>query len=334
MMCTQQYSFGTHTRLFGWWTNNPLRLLRHGFFFTMVFAVACFAMLNSIGICPVCQRDMPVIDRNTGDFVKLPDANCGRNPPFLVILVTSQLSQTTARLAIRETWGQERIIAGKRIVTYFLLGNNSRPYDQFVATTESSLYKDIIQKDFLDTYYNLTLKTLMGLEWVHKFCSQSSFVMKTDSDVFVNTYYLTELLLKRNKKTRFFTGFLKMHEHPIRYPGSKWHVNKQEYPGSKYPPFCSGTGYVFSTDLASQVYIISKKVPYIKLEDVFVGLCLDELKIKPEMLHSEPTFFAARVEFSPCRYRKLVTSHFITANEMMVYWNEMEKSIIKECPGG
>ncbi|XP_015281065.1 PREDICTED: beta-1,3-galactosyltransferase 5-like [Gekko japonicus] len=298
----------------------------------MAFAVACFTMLSTIGIFPVYQKDVPVVDRNTGDFVTLPDKNCGRNPPFLVILVTSQLNQTTDRMAIRETWGKERIIAGKHIVTYFLLGNDSHPYHQFAVTTESLLYKDIIQKDFLDTYYNLTLKTLMGLEWIHKFCPQSSFVMKTDSDMFVNTYYLTELLLKRNKTTRFFTGALKMHEHPIRRLGSKWHVNKWEYPGRKYPPFCSGTGYVFSTDLASQVYVISKKVPYIKLEDVFVGLCLAELKIKPEMLHSEPTFFADRVEFSPCRYRKLVTSHFITASEMMVYWNVLEKSMIEECP--
>ncbi|XP_077200364.1 beta-1,3-galactosyltransferase 5-like [Paroedura picta] len=337
MMYTQQYSVAMHKRFFGWRTNGPTRSLvifrRHWVFFMMALAVACFTILNSIGICPTCQTDVPVVNRSTGDFVALPDKTCGRDPPFLVILVTSQLNQITVRMAIRQTWGKERIIAGKRIVTYFLLGNSSHPYDQFAVTTESILYRDIIQKDFLDTYYNLTLKTLMGLEWIHKFCPQSSYVMKTDSDIFVNTYYLTELLLKRKNTTRFFTGVLKMHEHPIRYPRSKWHVNKLEYPGSKYPPFCSGTGYVFSTDLVSQVYNISKKIPYIKLEDVFVGLCLAELNIQPEMLHSEPTFFADRIEFSPCRYRKLVTSHFITANEMMVYWNRLEKSMIEECPG-
>ncbi|XP_060091114.1 beta-1,3-galactosyltransferase 5-like [Heteronotia binoei] len=337
-MCVQQYSVGTHTQLFGWQTNNPMRSLmifrRHGFFFVMVLAVACFIMFNSIGICPACTRDMSaIVDRNIGDFVALPDKDCSKNPPFLVILVTSQLSQTTARMAIRETWGKERIIAGKRIVTYFLLGNNSHVYDQFAVTTESSLYKDIIRKDFLDTYYNLTLKTLMGLEWIHKFCSLSSFVMKTDSDMFVNTYYLTELLLKRNKTNRFFTGVLRIHDHPVRYPGSKWYVNKREYPGRKYPPFCSGTGYVLSTDLASEVYLISNKVPYFKLEDVFVGLCLAELKIKPKMLHSEPTFFTKQVKFSPCRYRKLVTSHYVTASKMLEYWNGLEKSMIHKCPG-
>nr|XP_056714207.1 beta-1,3-galactosyltransferase 5-like [Euleptes europaea] len=306
------------------------------FLFTMAFAILClsiFTMLNCTEVWSFFQKDASIFKRKDSDFFKLPDIDCSRNPPFLVILVTSRLGQIKSRMAIRETWGKERVIADKRIVTFFLLGNSLQSYNQLIVTAENLLFRDIIQKDFLDTYYNLTLKTLMGLEWVHKFCPQSSFVMKTDSDMFVNTYYLTELLLKRNKTTRFFTGVLKMHDGPIRDPGSKWYVSKEEYPENKYPPFCSGTGYVFSADVASHVYIVAKKVRFLKLEDVFVGLCLAELKIKPEMLHSEPTFFADRVEFSPCRYRKLITSHFVTATEMMVYWNGLERSMVEECPG-
>ncbi|KAJ7320583.1 hypothetical protein JRQ81_020094 [Phrynocephalus forsythii] len=236
-----------------------------------------------------------------------------------------------ARMAIRESWGKERIIAGKRIVTYFLLGKKLRPYDQIAVTAENTLYKDIIQKDFLDTYYNLTLKTLMGFEWIHKFCPQSTFVMKTDSDMFVNTYYLTELLLKRNRTTSFFTGLLRMNDHPIRDPSSKWYVTKEEYPGITYPPFASGTGYVLSTDVACQVYAVSKAVPFFKLEDVFVGLCLSELKIQPDKLHSEPTFFASHVPYSPCRYRKIITSHYVAPSNIMLYWDMLEKSTAEEC---
>ncbi|XP_053164897.1 beta-1,3-galactosyltransferase 5-like [Hemicordylus capensis] len=276
---------------------------------------------------------MSVSKRRNGDFLKLPDTDCSRNPPYLVILVTSQLGQIKSRSVIRETWGKEREVAGKRIVTYFLLGNNSRPDDQIVVSMEGLRYKDIIQKDFMDTYYNLTLKTLMGLEWIHKFCSQTKFVMKTDSDMFINTYYLVELLLKRNRTTRLFTGALKMHGYPIRDPGSKWFVSKEEYPGNYYPPFCSGTGYVFSTDVANEVYTVSKKVPFFKLEDVFIGLCLAELKIKPEELHSEPTFFSDWVEFSICRYKKIITSHYITPKEMLIYWNILERSMYEECLG-
>ncbi|NWU70488.1 B3GT5 galactosyltransferase, partial [Pterocles burchelli] len=93
---------------------------------------------------------------------------------------------------------------------------------------------------------------------------------------------------------------------PIRKIKSKWYVSREEYPGNTYPPFCSGTGYVLSTDVASQIYSVSESVPFIKLEDVFIGLCLDKLKIHPEELHSEQTFFPERIKFSVSRLKKIV----------------------------
>ncbi|XP_016847452.2 beta-1,3-galactosyltransferase 5-like [Anolis carolinensis] len=276
---------------------------------------------------------MSIFKRNSEDFLKLPDIDCSRNAPFLVILVTSRLGQMEARMAIRNTWGKERVIAGKRIVTYFLLGNNSRPYDQIGIITENILYKDIIQKDFMDTYSNLTLKTLMGLEWIHKFCPQSAFVMKTDCDMFVNTYYLTELLLKRNSTTKLFTGLIIRHSHPVRDKNSKWYVSKEEYPGNSYPPYSTGGGCVLSTDVAKEVYVVSKNITLLKVEDVFVGLCLAEIKILPEELDSRPIFFGSNVPFSPCRYRKIITSHHHSPAQIMLYWDGMERTMDEGCPG-
>ncbi|XP_076210332.1 beta-1,3-galactosyltransferase 5 [Aptenodytes patagonicus] len=261
--------------------------------------------------------------RFSGNFLQLPDIDCHKNPPFLVLLVTSSYHDIDARMAIRQTWGKERTVAGKRLVTYFLLGNTVNLSQQAGITAESQKYKDIIQKDFIDTYYNLTLKTMMGIEWIHKFCYQSSFVMKTDTDVFVNVFYLTELLLRKKRTTRVFTGFLKLNEYPIRRRGSKWYVSEEEYPGKTYPPFCSGTGYVFSTDVASQIYNVSDNVLFIKLEDVFIGLCLAKLNIQLVELHSEQTFFPERIRFSVSRFKKIVMCHKIKPSEQLSYWNQL-----------
>nr|XP_006111855.1 beta-1,3-galactosyltransferase 5-like [Pelodiscus sinensis] len=255
-----------------------------------------------------------------------------RTPPFLVLLVTSGPGQLKARMTIRQTWGKHRLVAGNRIVTYFLLGITTKESDLIEIIFESQKYRDIIQKDFMDSYYNLTLKTMMGIEWVHIFCSQSRFVMKTDTDMFVNIFYLSELLLRKNRSTRFFTGFLKMNERPIRNRCSKWYVSEAEYPASTYPPFCSGTGYVLSTDVVSQIYNISESVSFIKLEDVFIGLCLTKLKINPEELHSEQTFFADRVRFSICHFKKIVTSHYVKPQQLLIFWDALEKSKDDECP--
>lgn len=303
----------------------------------LVFAGLCFLIMwTSVGVCIFCETKTEDIflKQGNGQFLLVPHSDCSQIPPFLVILVTSSPTDLKLRVIIRETWGKKKVIENKLIVTYFLLGTTLNPEEQVAVINESLKYRDIIQKNFLDTYYNLTLKTVMGIEWIHKFCSQSSFVMKTDSDVFVNTYYLTELLLKKNKNTRFFTGFLKQNERPIRQISSKWYMSENEYPRNAYPPFCSGTGYVFSTDVASLVYRISDNIPFVKLEDVFIGLCLAELDIKLENLHSKQTFFPERLKFSPCRFKKIVTSHFVKPHELMIYWNALERSMNEKCPDG
>ncbi|NXI69938.1 B3GT5 galactosyltransferase, partial [Anseranas semipalmata] len=261
--------------------------------------------------------------RIKGNFLQLPDIDCHKNPPFLVLLVASSYQHINARMAIRQTWGKERTVASKRLVTYFLLGTTVNLRQQADIAAESQKYKDIIQKDFIDTYYNLTLKTMMGVEWIHKFCNQSSFVMKTDTDVFVNVFYLTELLLRKKRTTGFFTGFLKLHEYPIREKDSKWYVSVEEYPEKTYPPFCSGTGYVLSTDVASQIYNVSESTLFIKLEDVFIGLCLAKLKIQLEELHSEQTFFPEKITFSVSRFKKIVMCHEVRPSEQLSYWSHL-----------
>ncbi|KAM8817972.1 beta-1,3-galactosyltransferase 5 isoform 1-T2 [Rhynchonycteris naso] len=267
-----------------------------------------------------------------GKFLQLPDVDCQQNPPFLVLLVTSSHTQLFARMVIRNTWGKEQVMRGKRVKTFFLLGTTPSEDIARTVAQESQRHRDIIQKDFVDVYFNLTLKTMMGMEWVHHFCPQAAFVMKTDSDMFVNIYYLVELLLQKNRTTRFFTGFLKMNESPIREKQSKWFVSKYEYPWDKYPPFCSGTAYVFSGDVASQVYNVSESVPFIKLEDVFVGLCLAKLRISLEELHSTQTFFPSGLSFSTCRFKKIVACHFVQPQKMLSYWQALESSLAEECP--
>ncbi|XP_078087475.1 beta-1,3-galactosyltransferase 5-like [Mustelus asterias] len=267
---------------------------------------------------------------NDHSFLMLPNSSCDTNPPFLVLLVTSAQDLLEGRSAIRQTWGRARTTHGQRVVTYFLLGYSREHQEQLLK--ESSLHKDIIQKNFTDSYYNLTTKVLMGLEWVNRFCPSTSFVMKTDSDMFVNPDYLTELLLGKNRKN-IFTGFVMRGFGPIRDKNCKWYASEQEYPQNSYPPFCSGTGYVLSTDVANRVLNVSSFIPHFKLEDVYVGLCLAQLKIDPVEIHSERKFFNGKVSFSVCGFRKLVTSHGVNPSELLSNWKSLEDAADKRCPG-
>ena len=52
----------------------------------------------------------------------------------------------------------------------------------------TSLAQDLVQGNFLDTYYNLTYKSVMGHLWVSEFCRQAELVVKTDDDIYVDLY--------------------------------------------------------------------------------------------------------------------------------------------------
>lgn len=259
------------------------------------------------------------------DFLILPDAQCKANPPFLVILVTTTHDQFSSRMVIRKTWGKMRYIRNRRIVTYFLLGTTANLAYQSSLLNENAQYGDLLQMNFTDTYHNLTLKTVLAMKWVHHFCSSSSFVMKTDTDMFVNVFYLMKLLLWKNRTSNFVTGFLKRNEKPIRTQKSKWYISRDEYPLDIYPTFCSGTGYVLSTDVTSKIYNVSHTVPIISLEDVYVGLCLAKLNIIPEALYIKDVFFPDKLEFSVCKFRSIVTAHSVTSSELLHYWKELVK---------
>lgn len=70
---------------------------------------------------------------------------------------------------------------------------------------ESRAHGDILQEDFVDSYLNLTLKTVMGLKWGSQHCRSAKYFMKTDDDMFINLpaimTYLTEA-----KRERWITG--------------------------------------------------------------------------------------------------------------------------------
>ncbi len=138
---------------------------------------------------------------------------CLLRAPFLVLLISVEPKNTDARDAIRKTWANESVAGGLGFVRLFFIGLNEDTQKngsklQSTIEEESHLYHDIIQQDYRDTYNNLTLKTLMGMYWITKYCPEAKYIMKTDSDMFVNTEYLIEKLLKPKGQLtqKYFTG--------------------------------------------------------------------------------------------------------------------------------
>ncbi|KAL6489752.1 hypothetical protein MHYP_G00000970 [Metynnis hypsauchen] len=260
---------------------------------------------------------------------------CQEKDPFLVLLITVEPQNNQSRDAIRQTWGNENVAEGLGFVRLFLMGTREGLSSQLQSSieAESQQYHDIIQQKYIDSYYNLTIKTLMGMHWIATYCPGATYVMKTDSDMFVNTEYLIQKLLNPSlpPKLKYFTGYLLKDEPPIRKNDSKWYISPELYPDDMYPPFCSGTGYVFSGDLAELIYRTSLSIRRLHLEDVYVAICLAKLKIEPVPPPNKSMFNFKRVPYSSCTYSNLITSHEFLPTEIIKYWQDLQSNKHNAC---
>lgn len=88
------------------------------------------------------------------------------------------------------------------------------------------------------------------------------------------------------------------------------------YQGTVYPNYLSGTGYVMSRDVVSQLYQAALKTPLFHLEDVYLtGLCAHAAGIRPR---HHPSFTYSKRKLDPCLYKDktVVTSHRVNGSEL------------------
>lgn len=91
---------------------------------------------------------------------------------------------------------QESSRADFRIRIVFLIGQTENNETQDRIFEEARLHNDVIQESFLDTYNNLTLKSVMMLKWIHNNCvgkGKISIKIPTCYGNFINNYRLLKL---------------------------------------------------------------------------------------------------------------------------------------------
>lgn len=236
----------------------------------------------------------------------------------ILILVTSAPDHSEARSAIRQTWGHYNLRNDMAIA--FVVGIGSESGNEIVSE-ESTLYGDIIQGNFIDSYDNLTLKTVSMMEWVHDYCSDTHFVLKTDDDMFINVPKLLTFLGKHQNAKMTFFGRLAKKWRPIRKSSSKYYVSPVQYSANIFPDFTTGPAYLFTSDVVSDVYTKALETTYLKLEDVFTtGVVAQALKIKRQHVNE---FFNKRIPLNACTVKKGISIHMIKFHEQFELWKKL-----------
>lgn len=214
---------------------------------------------------------------------------------FLLILVVTAPDNINRRSVVRKTWASDPSV-NMRWKTMFLVGQTKDSTQEQYLEAERLMYNDLIRGAQKESYQNLTLKTQMGLEWAAKYCD-FHFLLKADDDVFVNPYRLMDYLENPDTpKTKLYLGYVRHTRKPHR--GGKYAVPVEEYNKTRYPDFCSGLGYVLSSDLVlKMVQMFDSKKP-LKLEDVYIGTLVERLGVTDVRHHQG----FRPLQFGPCKY--------------------------------
>ncbi|XP_039530711.1 putative UDP-GlcNAc:betaGal beta-1,3-N-acetylglucosaminyltransferase LOC100288842 [Pimephales promelas] len=267
------------------------------------------------------------------EYLLMPSVHvCERAKPFLIALVVSAPPNRKARQAIRDSWGGEIHVRGHRVLTLFVVGQPSDPVLGKELVEESKERGDLIQGRFIDSYANLTLKTLSMLGWARRFCPQAHYLAKVDDDVLFNPSALLQYLNHSFKSAEselaeLYLGRVHMQVAPDRNPSSRHFMSETAYAGVVFPDYCSGTAYVLSRPALLKLSLAAVAIPLpspLPPEDVFVGICAHTAGITPT--HSPLFSGGPAVPFSRCCYQTMVSVHHTKPGDMVQYWTQVHST--------
>lgn len=236
--------------------------------------------------------------------------------PFLLIFVSSAPDHAERRLAIRRTWANRRDVSRWSVVVIFLIGAPSGRDGQPLLDDESFGYHDIVQGDFIDSYRNLSIKSIVGLNWTREFCAGAEYVMKTDDDVYINVKLLVDFLRAQGRR-RWIGGCIKQSRAPA--PFDRHGVQVPMVIG--HPPFVAGAGYVLSGDIVADLYQVALRKTLVPVEDAFItAYCAQDIGIRPSHYDG---FNCGEPVFDDCHMRYKFVGHHVNPQRQSQIWNAL-----------
>ncbi|KAM4696032.1 beta-1,3-galactosyltransferase 9 [Rhinophrynus dorsalis] len=275
------------------------------------------------------KLDMHLVKENISKSYAISRSDlCLRQDIFLLSIIFSHPENRTRRETIRHTWGNDTMFKDFVVVHLFALGRPISEETQSEVLSESQIYKDIVEGNFLDTYHNRTLKMTMMMEWIVTFCPNARFILKTDQQMFVNVKSLADYLLSLEMHTEdLYIGRVVHQSIPDRDPVSLDFVPMSSYSETYYPDYCSATAMVMSQDVVRKIYLVSEDVTTLVPPDVFIGICSQRTGIVP--IHSSRFSGTKHITYNRCCYKFIFSSSAVGEEELSFIWKDMNES--QEC---
>lgn len=260
---------------------------------------------------------------------------------FLLLVIKSSPGNFDRREVLRKTWARERQHNGLWIRRIFISGTMGSGAKKVrlnkLLKAEQREYGDILQWDFSESFFNLTLKQILFFEWMQERCPNAHFLLNGDDDVFANTDGMIEYLSDlpgNNGSSHLYTGYVFENTAPVRWSGSKYYVPPQITESNVYPPYCGGGGYLLSAHTAMVIYNMSASIEVHPIDDVYIGMCVGRAGLLPTFHIGVKTLGLAinnpkMDEHDPCYIKNLLLVHRFLPAEMYLMWNKINEPHLK-----
>ncbi|XP_013070463.2 beta-1,3-galactosyltransferase 1-like [Biomphalaria glabrata] len=266
-----------------------------------------------------------VVSPHSFKLINKPKVSCYHSE--LVICVLSKRNHFHTRRTIRETWGSYAYDRRNNASLIFFIGSEITSTtlldsDQPMVDAESNIFGDILQEEYIDSYNNLSLKTVSVLKWVTFQCPKSKFILKSDDDMFINVPFLVRKLREiEHRLPQFVMGSVRYHEKPNRQKSSKIYTPYSVYKEDEFPPFTAGPTYAMTTKTAKLLYQTTLQLPLFRLEDVYVtGFCAQKANVS---LVNNAHFLEGKHDASGCLFRNQISGEGFTTEEIIQIYKEL-----------
>eukprot|EP01116_Phalansterium_solitarium_P018258 TRINITY_DN4786_c0_g1_i1.p1 TRINITY_DN4786_c0_g1~~TRINITY_DN4786_c0_g1_i1.p1 ORF type:complete len:568 (+),score=229.93 TRINITY_DN4786_c0_g1_i1:167-1870(+) len=238
---------------------------------------------------------------------KRPDGSPAMPQVELFIGISTAFQNADLRLAVRETWLRYHSLWDGKIVHRFFVGQTANTELLATVQAENDKYKDIVFLPFMDTYNNLSLKTMHLSKWATDHYD-FTYLLKMDDDTFLRLdRYVARL---QNKPIEmFYYGLAEPGWQPHRK--GKWAVSYEDWPdGKEGPPWQHGFIYTMSFDCATWLGDALPK-PRLHLEDVNTGIILSD--------HGVAAPYMGGILGSGCS-EDMTASHYVPGSTMREWY--------------
>nr|CAD2189208.1 unnamed protein product [Meloidogyne enterolobii] len=244
----------------------------------------------------------------------------------ILVIVKSAPERIKNRESIRSTFSSslenDNLTGGFRFRIIFVFG---KPVD-FVMDNlelENKKYEDLIIGDFIDNYFNNTLKFIYSIKFAHNYCNGGTvpFVLLLDDDYLLLPWNLAAEVEKHVAHERLYMGW-RYDTSPFRLRWRKFKVSISEYPFNAYPPYITAGAVLISGQTINEFYIAIQHTAIFIFDDIYAGILSYLLAIQPQ---HNPNFSPFPHVDSTDWWKTLIAAHGYSSILLNSTYNELLK---------